>query len=361
MHDGKIGVGLRSPRLVAKPTRDIATSPPDFVRYPAMSLPVGSRAYLATQFSGLRGSLAFLEDGRSLTCIEEDGSTVTGRTQTLRPLRRGLRGRLTSEEDRGTQERPELQSPRSRRRRRRRLISEKERKDLDAFATQSDTEWSVVRLKRRRRNCLRSDKRVDANPSVARQSLTTVRGIQRLPRIRPPRSAAVAIRVSDNKISYAEIMKKARREVNLEQLSLGDTKIRKDVTGGLLIHILGKGSREKARQLQDKLQRVLGQEVRVTVPSKRAELRIISFDESVTENKITNQIATVGGCNGSDIKVGPTKLMANGLYAIWFSVRLMRLKVWLSWVVSDLDGLQRELCCFPRGSYSVSAVSSSDM
>ncbi|XP_020298086.1 uncharacterized protein LOC109862442 [Pseudomyrmex gracilis] len=113
---------------------------------------------------------------------------------------------------------------------------------------------------------------------------------QRLPCTCPPCSAEVAIGVPDGKVSYAEVMKKARREVNLEQLDLWDTRIQKDVSGGLLIQIPGNRGKEKARQLQDKLQKVLGQDARV---------------------------AMVGGCNSSDIKAGPSKPMINGMYAIW--------------------------------------------
>lgn len=96
----------------------------------------------------------------------------------------------------------------------------------------------------------------------------------------------------DGKTSYADVMKKARREVNLESLELGDTRLRKDVTGGLLI--LGKEEKDKARRFQSKLQEVLGEEARVTIPSKRAEVRIIGFADSVTKDEILERITSGG-------------------------------------------------------------------
>lgn len=70
--DVKIGIGLRSPRPIAIPTRDTATSLLDSLQYPALSLPAGSRAYVGTKMSSTRGP-SVLSDRRSLARIEESG------------------------------------------------------------------------------------------------------------------------------------------------------------------------------------------------------------------------------------------------------------------------------------------------
>ncbi|XP_020297862.1 uncharacterized protein LOC109862278 [Pseudomyrmex gracilis] len=315
VHDGKIGIGLKSPKRIV-PTRDIATSPLESLRYSSLSLPAGSKSFVGSQANNIRGP-SILPGRRSLARIEESGRNVSDVSRLAQINRRSSKGRLTSEDDRGIQEDRGSRVPQSRRRRRRRRsTTEEEIRGSDAPVTQSDTEWSVVESRRRRRERSRRDRREDADsPMLKRQS--KVQGNLKLPRIRPPRSAAVAIRVTDGKTSYADIMRKARREVNLEQLNLGDTRIRKDVSGRLLVQIPGKGSKEKARQLQDKLQLALGQEARVTIPSKRAEIRIVGFDDSVTEDEVVERITTDGGCNRSDIKTGPIRSMANGLYAVW--------------------------------------------
>lgn len=251
------------------------------------------------------------------------------------------------ERERKTPSRSRLRSERKKR-----LEEERGASDLP---TANDTEWSVAGPRRRRRR-LRSTKSTKANSQVSQQQMRGgTRGgknEQRPPRIRPPRSAAVAVRIPDGKISYADAMKKARREV--DNMDLGDTRIRRDVTGGLLIQIPGKEGKIKARQLQNKLQKVLGRDVRVTILSKRAEIRVIRFDDSVTEEEILDRMASVGGCSKNDIKIGPIRLLYSGLCAVWVQcpvdaiqsiVRAGRVRLgWTSARVILL--LPRKLQCF---------------
>lgn len=131
VHDGKIGVGLRSPKLPVKHTRDIATSPLDAVRFPSISMPAGSRPNVIPlryedmnmRINSQRGSSVPVVGSPHIR-IEEDRPALDKGVQLLR--RRSLR--LTSEEDKGVSERSQ-----SRRRRRRRRLASEEKKGARIF------------------------------------------------------------------------------------------------------------------------------------------------------------------------------------------------------------------------------------
>lgn len=287
VHDGKIG-------RPAKQMQDSTTSSPNLPIYAAASIPMGSR--LSTVAYAERNGMHYL----SLSAMQETGTISSGRNPLPRIEER---------------EREKITPNQTRTRSDRKRVLEEERGTSD-LPTASDTEWSVAGSRRRRRRRLRSTKSTGTNSQPSRRQ--PPKGVRECrAEQRPPRSAAVAVRIPDGKISYAEAMKKARREVDLEGMNLGDTRIRRDVTGGLLIQIPGKEGRKKARQLQNKLQEVLGGDVRVTIPSKRAEIRITGFDDSVTEEEILEKVASVGGCSKDDVKMGAIRQLYSGLCAVW--------------------------------------------
>lgn len=126
------------------------------------------------------------------------------------------------------------------------------------------------------------------------------------------------------------------------------------MTGGLVIQIPGKEGKEKARRLQNRLQEVLGEDVRITVPSKRAEIRITGFDDSVGEEEIMEKVTSTGGCSKDDVRIGQIRTLYNGLCAVWLQcpvdavqnlVRTGRLR--LGWTSARVVVLPpRRLQCF---------------
>lgn len=142
--------------------------------------------------------------------------------------------------------------------------------------------------------------------------------------------------------------------MNLESLELGDTRLRKNVTGGLLIQILGKDGKDKARRLQSKLQDVLSEEASITIPSKRVEVRIIGFDDSVMEDEILEKVTSVGGCTRCDVRLGQIKSLFSGLCAVWLQCpvdavqRLVKAgRIRLGWTSARVVLLPpRKLQCF---------------
>lgn len=98
---------------------------------------------------------------------------------------------------------------------------------------------------------------------------------------RPPKAAVVAIRTKNDKVSYADVLKKARQEIPPGEIGIEVTKIRRDLNGSVIIEIPGQESSEKAKILADKLKEKLSEEeVAISRPVTMAEIRITGLDES---------------------------------------------------------------------------------
>lgn len=136
-------------------------------------------------------------------------------------------------------------------------------------------------------------------------------------RRRPPPMAAVSLRRSEEGTTYAEILRRARNEVSLNELGIENPKIRRAMNGGLIIEIPGDDGASKADNLAERLRTVIGGVAVVARPKAKAEALLIGLDESVTPAEVTSIVAKIGGSNEGDIKVGPIRPMANGLSTIW--------------------------------------------
>lgn len=119
-----------------------------------------------------------------------------------------------------------------------------------------------------------------------------VRGSGTSRRRRPPRSAAVAFKVTDENISYAEILKSAREKVSLKDQRLGikASRIRKVANGGILIEIPSEDGSAKEDNLAGKLQEAVGGSVQITRPVAKGEILLIGLDESVSPEEITEEV-----------------------------------------------------------------------
>lgn len=201
VHDGKIGGA-------PKKTKDMATSPHGLPIF-AASVPAGSRPTNAVYDRQDEGS----------------GYAQALRERELPPVPGGILRRR-----RGSDRETSLVD----RRRPHRLAQLEREGELSDLPTASDTEWSVAAPRRRRRKKRATgiggpgNNTPRAPSSEMRRQPTrgnSARVEQRPPRIRPPRSAAVAIRIPGGRLTYADVMKKARREVNLDNLEMGDTRM----------------------------------------------------------------------------------------------------------------------------------------
>ncbi|XP_018364345.1 PREDICTED: uncharacterized protein LOC108762038 [Trachymyrmex cornetzi] len=184
-------------------------------------------------------------------------------------------------------------------------------------------------------------------------------------RFRAPRTAAVLIKCAENEerpggVTYAGVMRLARSKISLDDLSIVNTRIRKAQAGGLLIEIPGgEEAGAKAEALVNKLKVVLAdseykEEVKVIRPMRRAEIRLVDIDQSVTAEEVVEAVARSGQAQTSDIRVGPLRPGRGGLNAVWVQCPLScankllgdgRLRV--GWTMAGVVPLaKRRLQCF---------------
>lgn len=217
----------------------------------------------------------------------------------------------------------------------------------------SEAEWRVAAGSRRRGRVKGDDPPppppvpVEGRPPVRQQQSRV-----RLPR--PPVSSAVTITGRTEDFSYAEAMKSARQHINLENLGITTSRVRKALNGGLLIEVSGDDSRTKAEKLVTELRSVLKDSAAVSCPTKKRELSVIGFDESVTTDEIAEALSSIGGCPKADIRMGPIRTMYNGLGRVWVQLPVAAAakvaeegRVRAGWTMARVELLKvRPLQCF---------------
>ncbi|KYN21053.1 hypothetical protein ALC57_06592, partial [Trachymyrmex cornetzi] len=159
---------------------------------------------------------------------------------------------------------------------------------------------------------------------------------------------------------YAGVMRLARSKISLDDLSIANTRIRKAQAGGLLIEIPGgEEAGAKAEALVDRLKGVLAESeykegVQVVRQMRRAEIRLVDIDQSVTAEEVAEAVAKSGQSQTADIRVGPLRPGRGGLNVVWVQCPLLcanrllgegRLKV--GWTTAGVVPLaKRRLQCF---------------
>ncbi|XP_039303415.1 uncharacterized protein LOC120357318 [Solenopsis invicta] len=113
-------------------------------------------------------------------------------------------------------------------------------------------------------------------------------------KMRPPNTAAVSITCIDRE-SYAEVMRLARSEIDLEALEIRDLRPRRAITGGLILEIRGSGNGEKADALADQLREVTAHR----------------------SDDVADAVGKTGGCPTQQVKVGEICRASNGMGTCW--------------------------------------------
>lgn len=82
--------------------------------------------------------------------------------------------------------------------------------------------------------------------------------------------------------------------------------MRRSITGGLILEIPGENNTEKANNLASRLREVFDkdEEIKISRPHKKAEMRISGLDDSVTPADVASAVSATGGCNLSEVKHG---------------------------------------------------------
>lgn len=177
-----------------------------------------------------------------------------------------------------------------------------------------------------------------------------------LPKLRRiPKTAAVSLRGKGEHVSYADILRKARSNISLKELGIETSKIKKGIDGSVIIEIPGPEGKDKATTLASELKQVLSDnEVQVSCPVIKAEMRIYGFDDSVTTEEIRSTIAEQTTCESADIRVGTIRWMRNGLGTVWLQCPAQAAnhiaregKIRMGWTVARAEMLQkRPLQCY---------------
>lgn len=152
-------------------------------------------------------------------------------------------------------------------------------------------------------------------------------------KIRLPKRAAIMLSLpprSENEMEVtnadesacnklAEAMARAKEAIKLDDHKITALKPKRTATGSVMYEVIGEDSCKKVESLAAALKEVMEPKgIRVTIPVKKAELRITGIDDSTTPEEVAAAIAENGDCNISEVKVGKIgRSPRNGLGAVW--------------------------------------------
>jgi len=136
---------------------------------------------------------------------------------------------------------------------------------------------------------------------------------------RLPKTAAISVTKEQlGNLTYADALKLVRQKISLKDHNIDISKVRRAITGGLIIEISGEEATSKADKLASQMSEILqGGGIKVARPSRKVDLRVSGLDESVTPDEIISILAEEGKCSSSDIRCGPLRAQRSGLYSVW--------------------------------------------
>nr|XP_033199900.1 uncharacterized protein LOC117162154 [Bombus vancouverensis nearcticus] len=126
-------------------------------------------------------------------------------------------------------------------------------------------------------------------------------------------------------------------------------RMRKTITGGVILEVPEDRGREKAAALAAQLTRALDpNEVRVATSFRAAEARVSLIDIAATKAEIQNTLARESGCKPEDIRLGEIRPARNGLGTVWIrgpasAVRKLAQagKVAIGWSTAKVEAIER--------------------
>ncbi|XP_075983197.1 uncharacterized protein LOC142981284 [Anticarsia gemmatalis] len=143
-------------------------------------------------------------------------------------------------------------------------------------------------------------------------------------KLRTPKSAAVVITLqpeaAKNGATYKDVIGDAKAKINLADLGIGpnDVRFRVAATGARMFELPGASGAEKADAFASKLREVLEEDiVRVSRPTKTAELRITGLDDSASPEEIKAALSRAGECPADSVRLGQIRLGPHGGGSIW--------------------------------------------
>ncbi|XP_025161759.1 uncharacterized protein LOC112590178 [Harpegnathos saltator] len=137
-------------------------------------------------------------------------------------------------------------------------------------------------------------------------------------RIKPPRSAAVTIICPEGE--YASFMLEARRRIIPADPGIGGSlKVRRALSGAMLVEVPGLNVGISADRLADELRKLAaerGPGFRVQRPVKVAALRLAGLDATTGAEEVTAAVARAGGCSPGVVSPGVMSVTQRGTGAM---------------------------------------------
>lgn len=176
------------------------------------------------------------------------------------------------------------------------------------------------------------------------------------PKIKVPKRAAVVLTAVDSgKNTVADALIKIRDKIELRSMGIASLRPRRAITGALIYEIPGEGNEKKADDFAAKLREELDSgQVKVTRPTKMAELRLSGLDDMTESQNVAEAMAAVGGCATWEVQVGNIRRTRGGLGTVWVrcpAVAARKLagagRVQVGWVMARVEALRaRPIQCF---------------
>jgi hypothetical protein len=155
--------------------------------------------------------------------------------------------------------------------------------------------------------------------------------------------------------SYSEVLVVAKHNVPLTEVGIKVVKMRKTMTGRVVLEVPEDQKREKAAALATRLTQILDPStIRVATLVLAAEARVTRMDISATKEEGRNTLAKEDGCKAKGIQLGEIRLARNGLGSVWIrglagAVRKLAHtdKVAIGWSIAKVEAIERRpLQCY---------------
>lgn len=141
-----------------------------------------------------------------------------------------------------------------------------------------------------------------------------------------PRSSAILLTLIpgavDQGVDFTQVVAVARDKVDLSSLNIPYIKIKETATGARKLEVPGVLSAAKTDDLASILRWTLNETfgegvVRVSRPTKNAEMLISGLDDAATKEEVALAVATAGGCHESQVQVGTPRRTPYGVITAW--------------------------------------------
>lgn len=174
----------------------------------------------------------------------------------------------------------------------------------------------------------------------------------------PPRSAAVIITLQPVAVErgedYRSVLAKVQERVLLTECGITDLSLRSTVTGSKIIEIPGSLGAEQADSLASKMQEAVGDLAVVARPTKKAEIRIVEIDDSVSKQEVMEAAAVKGGCDPAQIRAGEIRAYGRGMGTMFMSLPVAAARILaedgrlrVGWSVARVHAIEtKPLRCF---------------